>query len=58
MSGGQNEAPRGWQTDKGRDGNSYANAAGTLEISKNIIKRHWLSRAWVAIQAIAARVAS
>mgnify|MGYP003664246654 CR=1 FL=1 len=31
MSGGQNETPRGWQADTGKEGR-YANAAGTLNL--------------------------
>ena len=34
MSGGQNETPRGWQADTGKEGR-YANAAGTLQLSQH-----------------------
>lgn len=34
MSGGQNETPRGWQADTGKD-NRYATAAGTPKIAQS-----------------------
>ena len=58
MGGEHKETPRGWQADTGCDGNRYANAADTPNVSENPSKRHCLVRLWATIQAFAAGVAS